>query len=522
MSLDPETTVEERVLPALTLLAHPKSARVPARAFLHSPTELSRVAPMFHPLDGGAAAELDDPFLSRSPIVLTPHPDRVDVAPGDGKIKLEADGIPITEPVMFDNARLDRGVVLSLSGRIALLLHRVSPMTENTSGHLDLIGHSGAMSKLRGDIATVAGVHVPVLIRGESGTGKELIARAIHANSSRANQHYEALNMASISSNLAGSELFGHVRGAFTGADRDHKGCFARAHGGTLFLDEVGDTPVDIQAQLLRVLETNDIRPVGAANSMQVDVRVISATDTNLEEAIRTGRFREALVQRLAGFQIHVPALRERREDIGVLFYHFVRQELVQLGEAGLLDTQDIKKPWIPASTVARLARYDWSGNVRQLRNIARQLVISGRGQPTMMTGTALDRLLPQEQQAADAPARLSTLPPPAAPAERTRATTGQPTYRDPSEVTEDEMIDVLRANAFKLAPAAKALNLSRTSLYAMVEQSSQVRKAADLSIDEINGALQSADGKLAAAATALEVSTHALKLRMRTLGLSR
>src|SRR5690606_9255737 len=198
------------------------------------------------------------------------------------------------------------------------------------------------------------------LIRGESGTGKELIARAIHRESLRAEQPYEALNMATLSASLAASELFGHVRGAFTGADRNHTGCFVRCDSGTLFLDEIGETPIDTQAQLLRVLETRDVRPVGGSAPKTVDVRVIAATDADLEGAVRQGNFREALLQRLAGFRIIVPPLRERRVDIGPLIYHFARLELQTVGMTSLLEPSDERQPWISATTVARLCAYHW------------------------------------------------------------------------------------------------------------------------------------------------------------------
>jgi two-component system nitrogen regulation response regulator GlnG len=366
----------------------------------------------------------------------------------------------------------------------------------------------------------VGDLPVPVLIRGESGTGKELIARAIHRESPRANRHYEALNMATLSPALAASELFGHVRGAFTGADRNHDGCFVRADSGTLFLDEIGETPIDTQAQLLRVLETRDVRPVGGSTTKHVDVRVIAATDADLESAVRQGGFREALLQRLAGFRILVPPLRERRVDIGPLIYQFVRTELEALGMLELLRPADAEQPWVSAATVARLARYHWPGNVRELRNVVRQLVIAGRHQSEMSFGSDLEALLrPLDsasaratQQNVDLQAQ-ETLDP---------SNSGSGTrYRAPGEVDEDELIATLRAQGYRLAPTAKALNLSRTSLYALVEQSSRIRKAADLGRDEIKAALEKTGGKLTEAATALEVSAHALKLRMRTLGLS-
>ncbi|MCG8418989.1 MAG: sigma-54 dependent transcriptional regulator [Proteobacteria bacterium] len=528
MSPAPRCSPSNELCPALTILSHPRVELISSRVFVHSRVELSRNTPVFSQPGLGSISALDDRFLSRKPVIFTARHNGVEVDPRRSRTQVEADGQVLTDPTFFDIDRLQGGVTLCLSKRITLLLHRTASLHSDTGEQFGLIGNSAAMNCVRRDIATVASVDIPVLIRGESGTGKELIARAIHQHSTRTKRHYEAVNMATVSPSLAGSELFGHVKGAFTGADRNHEGCFARADRGTLFLDEVGDTPVDIQAQLLRVLETSDMRPVGASTSVSVDVRIISATDVNLDSAIAGGGFRQALLQRLAGFQIHVPPLRERREDIGALFYFFVRAELEALGQVDLLAPGN--HPWLPAAVVARLARYNWPGNVRQLRNIARQLVIAGRDKSEICSLDDLERLLPPSMVNGEsgsmppigvhaasgetgdiAPAQPA--PKPAVPATR---------YRDPSEVSEDELLAALRDHSYRLAATAKALKLSRTSLYAVVDQSSRVRKASDLSAAEITAAMGRTGGKLADAAMALEVSTHALKLRIRALGMSR
>jgi two-component system nitrogen regulation response regulator GlnG len=508
------------VLPTLTIIAHPNPEQVPSQLRLVGPVELSRTSPPFMQLADGQLRPLGDRYVSRSPMLFEPEGESVRVIPSD-KIDVEVDGRPLREPTRFGREDIERGVVLLLHGRVALLLHYgpAKPQHEQDE-ELGLVGCSVALARVRADIRMVGDLPVPILIRGESGTGKELIARAIHHESPRANRHYEALNMATLSPALAASELFGHVRGAFTGADRNHDGCFVRADGGTLFLDEIGETPIDTQAQLLRVLETRDVRPVGGSTTKHVDVRVIAATDADLESAVRQGGFREALLQRLAGFRILVPPLRERRVDIGPLIYHFIRTELEALGLLGLLRPVDDEQPWVSAATVARLVRYHWPGNVRELRNVVRQLVIAGRHQSEMSLGSDLEALL--------RPLNLSTVVAAQASVDPQSQDTLDPSnsgsgarYRAPGEVDEDELIATLRAHGYRLAPTAKALNLSRTSLYALVEQSSRIRKAADLGRDEIKAALEKTGGKLTEAATALEVSAHALKLRMRALGLS-
>jgi two-component system nitrogen regulation response regulator GlnG len=515
------------VVPMLTIVAHPNPARIPSELQLDATVEVSRVSPPFVQRSDGQALPLADRYLSRSPIVFKPENEAVWVLPGERRIEVVADGMPLVDPTRFDRAALERGVVLMLHGRIVLLLHLgVARQTGRAGDTLGLEGCSDAIERVRQDIRIVGELNVPVLIRGESGTGKELIARAIHHGSPRAGRVYEALNMATLSASLAASELFGHVRGAFTGADRNHIGCFVRCDGGTLFLDEIGETPIDTQAQLLRVLETSDVRPVGGSTSKTVDVRVIAATDADLEGAVRQGTFREALLQRLAGFRILIPPLRERRVDIGPLIYHFARLELSAVGMTGLLDASHDEmggpeQPWISAPTVARLIAYHWPGNVRELRNIIRQLVIAGRRHAEMSLGSDLDALLrPTTKSSAPAPAldELETI----SPGGMVGNIGGAPRshYRMPAEISEDQLLEVLRANDYRLAPTAKALNLSRTSLYALVEQSSRIRKASDLSAEQINEAL-AAHASLPAAATALEVSAHALKLRMRALGIA-
>jgi two-component system nitrogen regulation response regulator GlnG len=504
------------VVPMLTIVAHPNPERVPSELQLDATVEVSRVSPTFTQRSDGQAWPLADRYLSRSPIVFKPEGDAVWLLPGERRIEVVADGEQILEPTRFDRAALERGVVLLLHGRIALLLHLgVATRTGRAGETLGLEGCSDAIERVRQDIRIVGDLNVPVLIRGESGTGKELIASAIHRESPRADRAYEALNMATLSASLAASELFGHVRGAFTGADRNHVGCFARCDGGTLFLDEIGETPIDTQAQLLRVLETCDVRPVGGSVSKTVDVRVIAATDADLEGAVRQGAFREALLQRLAGFRIVIPPLRERRVDIGPLIYHFARLELTAVGMIGLLDASGQEQPWISAPTVARLIAYHWPGNVRELRNIVRQLVIAGRRHTEMSLGSDLDSLLrPTTKSPAPVPTldELQTVDPGPA--------SVRSHYRMPAEIDEEQLLEVLRANGYRLAPTAKAMNLSRTSLYALVEQSSRIRKAGDLSREQIAEAM-AASSNLPAAAMTLEVSAHALKLRMRALGMA-
>jgi transcriptional regulator with PAS, ATPase and Fis domain len=211
-----------------------------------------------------------------------------------------------------------------------------------------------------------------VLITGESGTGKEVLARAIHRMSPRSEHGFTAINCAAIPEHLLESELFGHVRGAFTGATADRAGLFELAHEGTLLLDEIGDLPLDLQAKLLRVLEEGEIRRIGGRESRQVDVRVLAATAKPLEEAVERGEFRADLFYRLNVVRLHLPPLRERPDDIPALLTHFARQAATRLGHPVS----------ITPSALDALTNHSWPGNVRELRNAVERAAVLGTGGP--------------------------------------------------------------------------------------------------------------------------------------------
>ena len=225
-----------------------------------------------------------------------------------------------------------------------------------------LIGVSRPMQDLFARMRRVASAAVDVLIQGETGTGKELIARQIHELSSRNDGPFVAVNTAAITESLTESELFGHVKGAFTGADADRVGFFQQADGGTVFLDEIGDMPAGAQAKILRVLQQRVVQPVGTTKSIPVDVRVISATHQDLEQAMADGHFRKDLFYRIKGVRLHVPPLRVRREDIILLANHFLDQE-VSLGTSC--------RGFTPMATKSLLA-HEWPGNVRELQQVVR------------------------------------------------------------------------------------------------------------------------------------------------------
>ena len=229
-----------------------------------------------------------------------------------------------------------------------------------------LIGASPLMQKVYDLVGRVARTDATVLITGETGTGKEMVAQTIHLLSRRSRAAFVPLNCGGVSPTLIESELFGHERGSFTGADRVHKGFFERADGGTLFLDEVTETPVELQVKLLRVLETAAVTRVGGAEAINVDVRVVAATNRQPEEAVAAGKLREDLLYRLNVFPIHLPTLWERREDIDLLAEHFL----------GLLNKQEGTSKELTRAALERLRTHRWPGNVRELRNVVQRAFI--------------------------------------------------------------------------------------------------------------------------------------------------
>jgi two-component system, NtrC family, nitrogen regulation response regulator NtrX len=252
------------------------------------------------------------------------------------------------------------------------------------SGRFEMLGQSAAMKKIYQLIQRAAPSEGRVLITGENGSGKELIARAIHANSRRKNGPFVKLNCAAVPSELIESELFGHEKGAFTGAVTARRGRFEQAQGGTLFLDEVGDMPASMQAKLLRVLQEGELERVGGSETIKVDVRVLAATNKNLEAEIQKNRFREDLYFRLNVVQIQSPPLRERKEDLRVLLDSFLADACKANGRRPLK---------LSGEAFAKLERYEWPGNVREARNLMERLAILCEG-PTV-TGAEAEALLP-------------------------------------------------------------------------------------------------------------------------------
>jgi two-component system response regulator HydG len=286
----------------------------------------------------------------------------------------------------FVEKPLDLAVFRSVVNRAA-----EAAVVRAESGELkDLVQHDGfdgivagseAMRRILNTVRTVANSTIPVLITGESGTGKELIAKAVHAHSPRKDRRYVTMNCAGQAESLLEDQLFGHVRGAYTGADKDREGVFEYANGGTLFLDEIGDMPLTMQAKLLRVLESGEVVRVGANETRHTDVRFVSATNRDLKKMVDEGSFRQDLYFRINGSHIHLPPLRERREDIP----RIVRHAAAKLSET-LTPARGV--PEFSDAAMMRLTSYDWPGNVRQLLNVVQNAIITAVGATSASMGS--------------------------------------------------------------------------------------------------------------------------------------
>ncbi|MGL5069956.1 MAG: nitrogen regulation protein NR(I) [Aeromonas salmonicida] len=257
---------------------------------------------------------------------------------------------------------------------------------QETATTPEIIGEAPAMQEVFRAIGRLSRSSISVLINGQSGTGKELVAHALHKHSPRAHKNFIALNMAAIPKDLIESELFGHEKGAFTGANNIRHGRFEQADGGTLFLDEIGDMPLDVQTRLLRVLADGQFYRVGGHQPVQVDVRIIAATHQNLEKRVADGDFREDLFHRLNVIRIHIPALKERREDIPQLAQHFLLRAAKEL---------NVEAKSLHPDTQTYISRLAWPGNVRQLENVCRWLTVMASGQEVLIGDLPAELLTP-------------------------------------------------------------------------------------------------------------------------------
>ncbi len=274
----------------------------------------------------------------------------------------------------------DLNEVRQLAGRVRPV-REAAPKPEKQDTDTIIIGRSQAMQNLFRTLGRVAASDLTVMITGESGSGKELVAQELHQRSQRKNAPFVAINTAAIPAELLEAELFGHEKGAFTGADRARPGRFEQASGGTLFLDEIGDMPAALQAKLLRVLETGTVQRVGSNKDISVNVRLLAATHQDLQIKIRKGEFREDLYYRLNVIPVHIPPLRERRDDIPELAEFLLKQSAEEL---------DMTAPILLDDALELLKRYDWYGNVRELKNVMNRLAVLTPGASITLSDVAL------------------------------------------------------------------------------------------------------------------------------------
>ncbi len=315
-------------------------------------------------------------------------------------------------------------------------------------GFDNIIGTGRGMKRIFELVETIAGLTSTVLIQGETGTGKELIAKAIHFNSQRKDQKMVSINCGAIPENLLESELFGHVKGAFTGAVQTRIGRFEQANGGTIFLDEIGNMPLALQVKLLRVLQEREFERVGGNSTVKVDVRIVAATSSNLEQMVKDGTFREDLYYRLNVIPIDLPPLRERREDIPLLVQRFIEH---------FCETHKLDLKTISPHVLKVLMAYDWPGNVRQLENIAERMVALTANRPAILPAD-----LPGEIQNRDS---LNFVP-------SIEIPEGGISFQDVVTDMERELIvQSLRKTNGNKKLAAKLLNLKRTTLIEKIKR---------------------------------------------------
>jgi DNA-binding NtrC family response regulator len=315
---------------------------------------------------------------------------------------------------------------------------RLRTEVQRQNSFAGILGHSDKMRELFGLIRSVADTDVTVLIHGETGTGKELIARAIHYNGTRKDRRFIAVNCGALSLNLLESELFGHEKGAFTGAIAQKKGFFEVANGGTLFLDEIGEIPTSTQVKLLRVLQEGEFQRVGGTDTIKVDVRIIAATNQNLEERIAKGEFRQDLYYRLKVFPLTVPSLRERIEDIPLLVSHFIEK-------CSQVTKRPVKE--ITPEAMGLLMAHDWPGNIRELENVIQRMMVVSKGELLDLQD------LSPEMRAAESPGKA-------------QAKGLKGISRGSAELVEKHtIVDALAKTGWNVTHAAKALGISRATL---------------------------------------------------------
>ena len=413
------------------------------------------------------------------------------VITGHGDVKTAVEAIKegaanyLTKPVDLGELRaiVDKVAERLRLARANLELKR---QIDEKFGFEGVVGNSPKMHEVLAKLRSIAPTSATVLIQGETGTGKELVAKAIHTNSPRKAKPFVAMNCTALNENLLDDELFGHEAGAFTGADRMRKGRFEHANGGTLFLDEVGDMPLALQAKLLRVLENQEVFRIGSNEAIKVNVRLLSASNRDLETIVEEGKFRRDLYFRLKVVTINLPPLRDRREDIPLLTAHFIKEFNERHGKKVMGVAEPLRKA---------LARYDWPGNVRELRNVIESMVVQDQDDvlnlDDLQEGDGL-RKLQSGEHAPDGPGGL----------------VGRPL----NEVERYYIEKTLEKTEGNREEADKMLGIGERTLY---------RNIQDWKVqDKIREALAETNGNVERAASKLEMSVPVLQRKIKKLGI--
>lgn len=495
----------------LEVLFHPDSRRIGQAAAERFPPGTSILIGRDYPFFTSAYAASDapalplaDPCISREQVEIFRADTqafvvrRAQAARRDVVLStLSGVPIPLGEPAPLP-------LVIRIGDRVLLLLRERSRARSERSETAELLGESEAMEQLRAAIYDAARSESNVLIQGESGAGKELVARSLHRASARRDSSYIVVNCAAIPETLLESELFGHVKGAFTGAASPRTGFFSAAGQGTIVLDEVGELPSATQAKLLRVLQERTYYPLGSERPRALGARVIASTNRDLSELANAGRFRSDLYYRLSTLLIEVPPLRERREDVALLFAHFFAEAAARHPDlARLYGPPTRNSPAIPLDFVESLVRNDWPGNVRQLKNIVERVAMASVGRPQL--------LVP-----APVASELAKLGAGQGHSRRRKAATSAATT--PS-IDPRTLIEALERSDHVQRRAARLLGVTHSTVDRLMQEFG-LRRPADLSRPDVEAALTRHGTDLDAVARELRISRRGLALRMHALGM--
>jgi transcriptional regulator with PAS, ATPase and Fis domain len=496
-TLDPRARISMRAMAGgatgvvVEILFHADLTRIGARAFIpdneRSELDVGRDGPIFD--DGRPLA---DPCISRRQLTLRREANGV-------RVERESDARRAVEIVEIDRT----GTTIAIGDRALLRVERRTQPTQTDT--LGIVGNSAAIESLRTAIRALASTADPVLVHGETGVGKELVARALHDCGRRRAGPFVAVNCAGLPETLIDAELFGYVRGAFSGATSSRDGLFRAANEGTIFLDEIGELPMGMQAKLLRVLQERRVRALGDTREVPFDAKVVCATNRDLAAEVASGRFRTDLYARIEAPAIHVAPLRERKQDIPALFVHMLRRRIETDDDPAtraflstLFRAADDEPAPVPVAFILELLRHDWPRNVRELeRHVAAVVAASVQaGEFTRLTSEPTVSSMPSSR-----PSRPSV-----------------PPRDERSRPSADELLAHLDAHDYVQHQVARAIGVSRTTLDKWMRELS-IARPKELGAATIRDALASA-GSLDRAARVLRVSARGLKLRMTELGL--